>query len=380
MIKNIQIEQSSIIAAIMYSIIATAGLFYVNLGGAFLSAFVDGLNIGRDQAGYIVSANKYGAAFGALIATFVVKRIEWRKTIFNLFLLMIVVDFISSLITSPSSLIYIRFLHGTIGGLSVGIGLSIIARTLNPDKIFGMLLVVQYSFGSLGIWAVPRLVESFGHIAVFGVLVSFTIMTIAILPFVPDVKKISSQSKFKFKLNLNYLLIFALIGLFLFQSSNMGVADYAFELGKDIGLINSQISNILTLANIISILGGVLVYLIGTKFGRTIPLIIGITIASLFTFMLHFSNNVNIYFLANTMTGIAWAFVIPYILGLCATFDSHGQMAALAGFISKIGLASGPLVGSLLIIDYGFNLIINIATISLIFSLVFLLIPSIKQK
>lgn len=380
MIKNIQIEQSSIIAAIMYSIIATAGLFYVNLGGAFLSAFVDGLNIGRDQAGYIVSANKYGAAFGALIATFVVKRIEWRKTIFNLFLLMIVVDFISSLITSPSSLIYIRFLHGTIGGLSVGIGLSIIARTLNPDKIFGMLLVVQYSFGSLGIWAVPRLVESFGHIAVFGVLVSFTIMTIAILPFVPDVKKISSQSKFKFKLNLNYLLIFALIGLFLFQSSNMGVADYAFELGKDIGLINSQISNILTLANIISILGGVLVYLIGTKFGRTIPLIIGITIASLFTFMLHFSDNVNIYFLANTMTGIAWAFVIPYILGLCATFDSHGQMAALAGFISKIGLASGPLVGSLLIIDYGFNLIINIATISLIFSLVFLLIPSIKQK
>ena len=78
----------------------------------------------------------------------------------------------------------------------------------------------------------------------------------------------------------------------------------------------------------------------------------------------NFSNNVNIYFLANTMTGIAWAFVIPYILGLCATFDSHGQMAALAGFISKIGLASGPLVGSLLIIDYGFNLIINIATIT----------------
>ena len=42
----------------MYSILATAGLFYVNLGGAFLSAFVDGLEIGRDEAGFIVSANK----------------------------------------------------------------------------------------------------------------------------------------------------------------------------------------------------------------------------------------------------------------------------------------------------------------------------------
>ena len=75
------LNQSSVLAAILYSIVATAGLFYVNLGGAFLSAFVDGLGVERDVAGYIVSANKYGAAFGALIATFIVKRVAWRKII-----------------------------------------------------------------------------------------------------------------------------------------------------------------------------------------------------------------------------------------------------------------------------------------------------------
>ena len=68
--KTIKFEntflQSSFTAAILYSIVATAGLFYVNLGGAFLSAFVDGLGVERDTAGFIVSANKYGAAFGAL--------------------------------------------------------------------------------------------------------------------------------------------------------------------------------------------------------------------------------------------------------------------------------------------------------------------------
>ena len=63
MIKTNTISQTSLVAAFMYSILATAGLFYVNLGGAFLSAFVDGLEIGRDEAGFIVSANKYGAAF-----------------------------------------------------------------------------------------------------------------------------------------------------------------------------------------------------------------------------------------------------------------------------------------------------------------------------
>ena len=380
--KSLTFDQSSIIAAIFYSILATAGLFYVNLGGAFLSAFVDGLGVERDVAGFIVSANKYGAAFGALIATFLVKRLDWRKTVKLLFLCLIVFDLISTQISNPQTLILLRFIHGSIGGLSVGFGLSIIARTYNPDKIFGMLLVVQYSFGSLGIFAVPRLVDAYGYGAVFGTLISFTLMTLIILPYIPNVKSPldkNSTNNNLFKIPLNSMLILALCALFLFQASNMGVADYAFELGKDIGLENSNISNILTIANLISISGGLLVYVLGTKYGRTIPLIIGISTASIFTFLLHYSENVSIYFLANTITGIAWGFTIPYLLGLCATFDLHGQMAALAGFISKMGLASGPLVGSLFIMTKGFSFIINIATISLLIAMILSAFVSRKQ-
>jgi len=380
--KSLTFDQSSIIAAIFYSILATAGLFYVNLGGAFLSAFVDGLGVERDVAGFIVSANKYGAAFGALIATFLVKRLDWRKTVKLLFLCLIVFDLISTQISNPQTLILLRFIHGSIGGLSVGFGLSIIARTYNPDKIFGMLLVVQYSFGSIGIFAVPRLVDAYGYGAVFGTLISFTLMTLIILPYIPNVKSPldkNSTNNNLFKIPLNSMLILALCALFLFQASNMGVADYAFELGKHIGLENSNISNILTIANLISISGGLLVYVLGTKYGRTIPLIIGISTASIFTFLLHYSENVSIYFLANTITGIAWGFTIPYLLGLCATFDLHGQMAALAGFISKMGLASGPLVGSLFIMTKGFSFIINIATISLLIAMILSAFVSRKQ-
>jgi predicted MFS family arabinose efflux permease len=369
---NTTFTQTSLVAAILYSIIATAGLFYVNLGGAFLSAFVDGLGVERDVAGYIVSANKYGAAFGALLATFFVKKLEWRFVLRILFICLIIVDLISTQIKNPETLILLRFLHGTIGGLSVGFGLSIIARTYNPDKIFGMLLVVQYSFGSIGIYAVPRMVETFGNGAVFGALIIFTIMAISILPFVPNVTKSDNEvsSSNIFNISIGKFLFLALVSLFLFQAANMGVADYAFELGKDIGLENNKISNILTIANIISISGGALVYLIGTKYGRTLPLIIGISTSAIFTFLLHYSDNVSIYFIANTFTGIAWGFTIPYILGLCATFDIHGQMAALAGFISKMGLATGPLIGSLFIINSGINFIINIAVVSLCISLI----------
>jgi predicted MFS family arabinose efflux permease len=316
------------------------------------------------------------------LATFFVKKLEWRLVLRILFFCLIVVDLISTQIKNPDTLILLRFLHGTIGGLSVGFGLSIIARTYNPDKIFGMLLVVQYSFGSIGIFAVPRMVETFGNGAVFGALIIFTIMAISILPFVPNVAKSNDEvsSSNIFNISIGKFLFLALVSLFLFQAANMGVADYAFELGKDIGLENNKISNILTIANIISISGGALVYLIGTKYGRTLHLIIGISTSAIFTFLLHYSDNVSIYFIANTFTGIAWGFTIPYILGLCSTFDTHGQMAALAGFISKMGLATGPLIGSLFIINNGINFIINIAVVSLCISLIAVWLSSSATK
>ena len=371
MLRNI--HQDSLLNAFFLSILATAGLFYVNLGGSFLSAFVDGLSIERDAAGFIVSANKYGAAFGGLLAAIFIKKLIWRKSAYTLLFILISIDIISSQIPNANLLIFIRFLHGSIGGFLVGIGLSVIARTSFPDRVFGMLMVVQYSFGSIGIFTVPRLVDAFGYSAVFFVLITFSIMTLLILPLIPDPKEKEEtvSSSGVLSLHSKALLGICLMSLFLFQASNMGVADFAFELGKDIDLTNNEISNLLTIANIISISGGAFAYLIATRFGRTLPLLFGFTIASLFTYLLNFSENITIYFVANSVTGITWGFVIPYLLGLAATFDKYGQMAALAGFVSKIGLASGPLIASFLIIDYGFSAIINLATFGLLLGCLF---------
>jgi predicted MFS family arabinose efflux permease len=55
-------------------------------------------------------------------------------------------------------------------------------------------------------------------------------------------------------------------------------------------------------------------------------------------------------------------------------------MAALAGFVSKAGLATGPLVGSMFILNYGFEMILNIATIALIGATLLITYSSSKQK
>jgi len=365
-----KVSKDGIIVAIFLAFLATAGLFYVNLGGAFLSAFVDGLGISRESAGYITSANKYGAAFGALLATFIVKHIRWRQSAYITVLVLIGVDILSFSVADPSVLIAVRFVHGTIGGFLVGLGFSIIAKTASPDRIFGMLVAIQYTFGSVGIFTVPKLVGTFGPGAAFGTLIAFSTVTLLMIPFIPDyAEREEKHHTTNEKSNPRKILLapaaLGLLALFFFQSSNMGVADYALELGKDSGYSIGYLSNILTIANIIAVSGALLVYGIGTKFGRALPIAFGSGTAALFTFVSHWSEIPEAYFLANAVTGITWAFTVPYLLGLCATFDDRGQIVVFAGFISKMGLASGPLVAAMVVGKDNFGLIINLATAGL---------------
>tara|TARA_B100000795_G_scaffold158254_1_gene118933 strand:+ start:8196 stop:9413 length:1218 start_codon:yes stop_codon:yes gene_type:complete len=380
-----KVSQEGIIVAIFLAFLATAGLFYVNLGGAFLSAFVDGLGISRESAGYITSANKYGAAFGALLATFTVRYIPWRQSAYLTLITLISVDILSFSLDDPDTLIIVRFIHGTIGGFLVGLGFSIIAKTASPDRVFGMLVAIQYTFGSVGIFTVPKLVGTFGPGAAFGALITFSTITLIMVPFIPDYaerddKRDSSKQSVGPRTILLAPAALGLLALFFFQSSNMGIADYAIELGKDNGYSIAYLSNILTVANIIAVSGALLVYMIGTKFGRALPIILGSTVAALFTFLFHWSELPEAYFLANAVTGITWAFTVPYLLGLCATFDDRGQVVIFAGFVSKMGLASGPLVAALVVGQGEFGIIINLATIGLLACAIFSFLPARRSE
>ncbi|MBS0276865.1 MAG: MFS transporter, partial [Proteobacteria bacterium] len=84
-----------LVAAVLLSFLATAGLFYVNIMAALVSGLIDGLHFTEQQAGYVASANVYGAAVGALASVFFVRRIAWRPVAFALLLALIAADVVS---------------------------------------------------------------------------------------------------------------------------------------------------------------------------------------------------------------------------------------------------------------------------------------------
>ena len=367
-----------LLAALLLSFLATAGLFYVNIMPALVAGLVDGLHYTPRQAGLVGSANVYGAACGALVAVFLVRRVPWRPAAVAVLIALIFADLASTFVRAPEAMIAMRFVHGSIGGLLVGIGFAVIARTHNPDRVFGMLLVVQFGLGGVGLMTLPRLVPVFGVKALFLALALFSFVTLLMVPFLADypVRKAETTGGARATRIAWRPLGLALLSVFLFQGGNMALAAYMIELGRAYGLQTGFISTTLGIAAWIGAIGSILVVVLGTRFGRLKPLAIALVLTVLGNAAFHFSGSAVIFAAANVGTAITWAFVIPYLLGMCAAFDATGQTAAMGGFASKLGLATGPLVAATLLHGTNYSLLIDLAVAALIGSAIAALLPA----
>lgn len=365
-------------AAVLLSFLATAGLFYVNIMAALVTGLSDGLGIKPASAGLIASANVYGAAVGALVAVFLIRRLPWRTVATAALIGLIAIDLISTRVSSVPWLTGLRLCHGIIGGLLVGVAFAVIARTKSPDRVFGMLLVVQFGIGGIGLWALPPLVPVYGTAILFLALAAFSLATLAMLPFLSAYPVVETDKSAVHKAApiARRPLAATLAAIFLFQAGNMGLAAFIITLGRSAGLEQDMIGPTLGAANWLGALGSILVVFMGTRYGRAKPILIAIAVTIFFTAAFYRADLPIVYIAANIGSAIVWAFTIPYLLGLAAALDKVGRTAALGGFFSKLGLASGPLLSGLLLDHGGYPMMIGAAVLLLIASGLVVIFPA----
>ncbi len=161
-------------------------------------------------------------------------------------------------------------------------------------------------------------------------------------------------------------LVRTLIAVFLFQAANMGLSAFIIPLARHYGLADPFISGTIGVANWIGALGSIAVIWMAGRVGRTVP-IVGVLILSILGTAAFLRSDIGLVFIiANVITAIGWSFLIPYFFGMCADFDPAGQSATLAGFFSKMGLASGPAAAALLLGQDNYTLLIGVSLIGLV--------------
>lgn len=375
-----KVSPGGMAARVFLAFLATAGLFYINILPTIVDGLIQALDFTNQQAGAVASANIYGAATGALLIVFLIRRINWRFASLLFLLVLISIDLASIYVSSPMALIAIRFLDGFVGGMLVGTGFSVIARTVQPDRTFGVLLFVQYGLGGLGVMFIPGLVPEFGTSILFLSLIAFSAATLLMLPFLPAFPVEKPAHGAGKPQAIRWLpLGMALAALFLFQAANNGLYAYIIGLGEFYGMKQDFITTTLGISAWLGAAGAVLVILISDRFGYFKTLLLGIGLTTVANWALQFSDMPLIFFAANVLVGITWAFSISYLLGLASRFDASGQMAALGGFASKMGLASGPAVAALIMGKDNYELIIWVAVGALVLCMLMTIAPSLSQ-
>jgi predicted MFS family arabinose efflux permease len=377
-----KVSPNSMIARTFLAFLSTAGLFYVNILPALVDGLISALGFSNQQAGSVASANLYGAALGALLIVFLIKKLNWQLTALLLLFGLISIDLTSIYVTQANTMIALRFADGFIGGMLVGTGFSVIARTQGPDRTFGVLLFVQFGLGGLGVMTLPGLVDQFGTKALFFTLIAFSTVTLLMLPFLPEYKvdeEAAAQRK-KDQGKIRVLpLVMTLIAIFLFQAANNSLYAYIIGLGEFFDQQGAMITTTLGVAAWLGLVGAGLVVLISDRFGYVKSLLAGMMVTIVGTWALLHSDVGWIWITANCLVGITWAYTISYLLGLVSRFDAAGQMAAMGGFASKMGLASGPAIAGVLLGDNNYVLIIWVAVLGLVLSLLVILLPARMQ-
>ncbi len=370
-------EPDSMLARMLLSFLATAGLYYVNIMPALVDGLKEGYGYTNQQAGMVGSFNMYGGACGALLIVFLVGRLEWRRAARFLLFGLIAVDLLSMLAHAPPVLMAVRFVHGVLGGALVGLSFSIFARTGAPDRTFGMLLLVQALAGGLGVMSLPLLVPLFGPAVLFVALILFSLVTLAMLQVLPAYPPLAATTKAApSTAERPGALLSALVAVFLFQAANMGLYAFLIGLGKASGLDIGFISETLGISNWVGTAGALLVIVLSTRYGILTPIMGGIVLCLGGTWALFHAEVRWAWIASNFMTGVSWNFVIAYLLGMCARFDRGGQSAVWGGFASKMGLASGPMIGSFIVGDGHYGTLTGMALVLLAAAAVAAAVPA----
>lgn len=356
----------------LLALVATAGFFYVNIMSAIVDGLVTGLGFSNAQAGTVGAANIYGASVGSFIAVLLVRRVRWRPALFALLSLLLLLDLGSLTIHDPGLLTAMRALHGLVGGMAVGVAYSVMARTHSPDRAFGMLLLVQFGLGGLGVMFLPTLVPEFGTRVLFLSLAALTtcaLLAIFAIPRLADatpVERGATQPRMSAAARTATLLV--LLALFLFQAGNMALSAFIIRLGEHFELGRGFIGQALGWATWIGAGGAGLVIFMGTRFGRMRPMLVAMLLTLAGTAGFFWSGSQPVFFIANVGTAVTWSFVVPYLFGMLSRLDLSGRLATLGGFMSKLGLASGPMAAGLLLHDDDYPLLIAAAIVALALS------------
>lgn len=367
----------SLFASIYLGVIGAA-VFIVQPG--FVQGLVEFYAYSEQQAGYIASAEIWGLALTTVALALGGHNYSWRMVL-RVSILLFAAGNIASLITTDATLFgALRFLAGLGSGGLVSLSFTIIGLTRLPDRNFGFLIMGVLTYGALGLWAMPL---AFDTIGMQGVIIFFALFALSGWPCiarVPDSGKEHLQIE-EDAINLpGGLRVLAIVAMFTYFFAQGVIWAYLFLIGVNGGVSEQAVANGLMLSQFFGIAGAFVPAMVGHRYGRIMPLTVGIIGGSLVLNALYGEFTAMIYAVTICIYNFAWNMTHPFLLGAMASFDQHGRVVVYAIAAQMLGLAVGPAFAASLLDDGDYSKVITAGIIIFVLSWIFIMVPLIKHR
>ncbi|MAQ09452.1 MAG: hypothetical protein CMQ11_06430 [Gammaproteobacteria bacterium] len=362
----------------IYLGIIGAAVFIVQPG--FVQGLVEFYGFSEQEVGYIASAEIWGIALTTLLLAFGGHRYSWQKILKCSLILFVLGNLVSLTATSMLSFGALRFITGLGSGGMVSLTFTIIGITAKADRNFSLLIMGVLTYGAFGLWSMPAAFEAVG---MNGVIIFFAVFGGSgwlFLSHLPD----SGEEQLQVEddaVNLSYRLrIFALLAMFTYFLAQGVIWAYLFLIGLNGGVSEQEVANGLMLSQFLGIAGAMIAALAGNRFGRTLPLAIGILGGGVVLFWLFGTFTSLVYAITVCVYNFAWNMTHPYLLASMASFDQHGKVVVYAVAAQMLGLATGPAFAASLIQQNDYNLVIMAGMALFLLSFLMILIPLLAHQ
>ncbi len=374
----IDVNSRSSLLAIIYLSVIGASVFIVQPG--FVQGLVEYYGFSEQQVGYIASVEVWGIAVTAVAMAAGVHNFSWQASLRISIALFVAGNIASTLSHDPTVFGGFRFLAGLGAGGLVSLTFTIMGLTRLPDRNFGYLIMGVLTYGALGLWIMPTALDGVG---VSGVIIFFALFGASgwsCLRYMPD----SGEEHLQVEEDAVDLAagfrVLAVLAMFTYFFAQGVIWAYLFLIGLDGGVSEQAVANGLMLSQFLGITGAFLAATASHRYGRILPLLVGIIGGAAVLGLLLGAFSALVYAVTVCIYNFAWNLTHPYLLAAMASFDQHGRVVVHAVAAQMLGLAVGPAFAATLLSEGDYARVIWAGIGLFILSYLLILVPLLAHR
>ncbi len=296
------------------------------------------------------------------LATFLVSRLSWRHLAVAGVVLIALGDLLTSLSHGYPGIVAARICAGAGEGLAVAVSFAALGSAANPDRAFGIYLVVCLTVAAAILAVLPNAQERFGAASVFVALGVMTLASGALLAWLPARNPRAPAWVTAPPTVSKALALAGLVGVFLNFIAEGAMWSYFGRIGASSGVTPAIVGAAMGLSSFAGMGGALLAITVINRLGRIIPLAVSGVISVLSFWILNGHVTAAALLTAGVLLNFGWNLAQPLFSGVCAEADAQGRVVVAMGCIQTVGFGLGPAVAALILRNDDFSPVIWMST------------------